>query len=258
MASMAKDMTMPTSIASSSMPAMTGMPSGMDMSCKISMLWNWDTIDTCFLAKSWHVRSHGAFAGSCIGVICLVLVLELLRRLGREYEAFILRRARHNRMYMPGSSAVSGQVKVSKKSYRSISSDSNASKPTNSDTLCKLPSKNDHITAAPVSSLSLDRDSTSAPNPGEPRAERPDVPETYRPCVMEPYRPSAVEQTVRAFMHMLQFAVAYFIMLLAMYFNGYIIICIFIGAFLGSLVFSWEPVSLDKENDATTVTKCCG
>ena len=46
---------------------------------------------------------------------------------------------------------------------------------------------------------------------------------------------------------MLQFAVAYFVMLLAMYFNGYIIICIFIGAFLGSFIFSWEPVSLSKE-----------
>ena len=45
---------------------------------------------------------------------------------------------------------------------------------------------------------------------------------------------------MRALLHMLQFAVAYFIMLLAMYFNGYIIICIFIGAFLGALIFSWE------------------
>tara|TARA_R110002060_G_scaffold40006_5_gene51240 strand:+ start:219 stop:449 length:231 start_codon:yes stop_codon:yes gene_type:complete len=42
---------------------------------------------------------------------------------------------------------------------------------------------------------------------------------------------------------MFQFAVAYFIMLLAMYFNGYIIICIFIGAWIGSFLFSWETVS---------------
>ncbi|KAJ5289921.1 Histone deacetylase RPD3 [Penicillium atrosanguineum] len=249
------------------MPAMTGMPSiadmpgmpaGMDLSCKISMLWNWDTIDTCFLAKSWHVRSHGAFAGSCIGVICLVLVLELLRRLGREYDALILRRARLNRMYMPGSSATSDQVKVNKRSYRSISTDDDASKTSSSDAICKTHLQNDRITAAPVSSLSLDRDSASTPISDRPLAEDPGITESYRPCVMEPYRPSAVEQVVRAFMHMLQFAVAYFIMLLAMYFNGYIIICIFIGAFLGSLIFSWEPVSLNKENDATTVTKCCG
>ena len=42
---------------------------------------------------------------------------------------------------------------------------------------------------------------------------------------------------------MFQFAVAYFIMLMAMYFNGYIIICIFIGAWIGSFFFSWETVS---------------
>jgi copper transporter 1 len=64
---------------------------------------------------------------------------------------------------------------------------------------------------------------------------------------LAPYRPSLVEHTVRSLMHMAQFAVAYIIMLLAMYFNGYIIICIFIGAFLGAFIFSWEPVDLNKE-----------
>lgn len=31
---------------------------------------------------------------------------------------------------------------------------------------------------------------------------------------------------------------------LAMYYNGYIIISIFIGAFLGSFVFQWETLGL--------------
>ena len=30
---------------------------------------------------------------------------------------------------------------------------------------------------------------------------------------------------------------------LAMYYNGYIIICIFIGAYLGSFVFHWETLN---------------
>ncbi len=58
------------------------------------------------------------------------------------------------------------------------------------------------------------------------------------------FRPNVFQQLIRALLHMLQFAVAYFIMLLAMYYNGYIIICIIIGAFLGAFVFSWEPISL--------------
>ncbi|EYE97973.1 high-affinity Cu transporter CTR3 [Aspergillus ruber CBS 135680] len=152
----------------------------MDMgtgSCKVSMLWNWNTIDACFLAESWHITSRGMFAGSCIGVICLVLILEFLRRVGREYDAFIVKRARLRAKFL---------------------------------------------------------------SPGI-------------------IRPTLIEQLIRAALHMLQFAVAYFIMLLAMYFNGYIIICIFIGAFLGAFIFSWEPLGLaENENDATAVTGCCG
>ena len=58
------------------------------------MLWNWYTVDTCFIAESWHVRSSGMFAGSCIGVILLVMTLELLRRAVKEYDRFLLRKHR--------------------------------------------------------------------------------------------------------------------------------------------------------------------
>jgi copper transporter 1 len=55
------------------------------------MLWNWYTVDSCFLARSWHVTSNGMFAGSCIGVVLLVIALEFLRRSGKEYDHYILR-----------------------------------------------------------------------------------------------------------------------------------------------------------------------
>jgi copper transporter 1 len=55
------------------------------------MLWNWNTVDSCFISESWHITSKGMFAGSCIGVICLVICLEFLRRLGKEYDRFLLR-----------------------------------------------------------------------------------------------------------------------------------------------------------------------
>ena len=48
------------------------------------------------------------------------------------------------------------------------------------------------------------------------------------------------QQGVRAGLYVSQFAVAYVVMLLAMYYNGYIIICIFIGAFVGFFIFSWD------------------
>ena len=66
---------------------------------------------------------------------------------------------------------------------------------------------------------------------------------------------------------MMQFAVGYFVMLLAMYYNGtsvkkviggstlttttmvsgYMIICIFIGAFLGASVFQWDTYHAVEE-----------
>lgn len=192
------------------------------------MLWNWNTIDSCepfpptispspstptkqekgFLSSTWHITSTSEFAGSCIGVICLVLILEFLRRIGREYDAFIIRRARLRHQYLSLS-------------------------PTDASTTASSP--------APAPCLSSSSRPPSPPNGPKPTvstntATAPPPATTSPPTI----RPRPTEQLVRALLHMLQFAVAYFIMLLAMYFNGYIIICIFIGAFLGALIFSWE------------------
>jgi copper transporter 1 len=146
------------------------------------MLWNWYTIDACFLARSWHITSKGAFAGSCIGVILLVVVLEALRRSAVEYDGYLIR-------------------KNAQRQASVLRSDSASDGSTNKDS------------------------STVA-----------------KPAAFTPARPNVVEQAVRALLHMLQFAVAYFIMLLAMYYNGYIIICIFIGAFVGFFIFGWRTL----------------
>lgn len=59
------------------------------------MLWNWYTVDACFVSHSWRVTSTAMFAGSCIGVIILVFLLEFIRRAGKEYDAHILRAHQH-------------------------------------------------------------------------------------------------------------------------------------------------------------------
>ena len=46
---------------------------------------------TGFLSRSWHIESHGMFAASCIGVGLLVVSLEFLRRIGKEYDVAVLR-----------------------------------------------------------------------------------------------------------------------------------------------------------------------
>ncbi|KAJ5163184.1 uncharacterized protein N7500_005014 [Penicillium coprophilum] len=241
-------MTMPmaTSTSSAAMASGTGMKmDGMGMGG--------------FLAKSWHITSRGMFAGSCIGVICLVLSLELLRRLGREYDSFIVRRARLRRLYMSDSSTAQSVSNVPLRSEEDTIKPSGNCCSGNAEPDATFYNADDDVitpvSGTPQNGASRKQASAASANAmrdvGVQRIERQEG-------MRAPYRPSLVEHTVRSLLHMTQFAVAYIIMLLAMYFNGYIIICIFIGAFLGAFIFSWEPVDLNKESDATSVTKCCG
>ena len=126
------------------------------------------------------------FAGSCIGVILLVMSLEFLRRASREYDCYITIQAQSKQQQLESTNPSPG---------------GSTSKATALATVVIVPG-------------------------------------------VGKFRPNIFQQAIRALFHMVQFAIAYFVMLLAMYYNGYIIICIIIGAFLGAFVFSWEPITL--------------
>ncbi|ORY59409.1 Ctr copper transporter family-domain-containing protein [Leucosporidium creatinivorum] len=68
-----------------------GSTGSTEEACKINMMFNWYTIDACFLSEQWHVRSVGAYVGSVIGVFLLVVALEAFRRVGRDYDRTIRR-----------------------------------------------------------------------------------------------------------------------------------------------------------------------
>ncbi len=103
------------------------------------------------------------FAGSCIGVILLVVLLESLRRAGKEYDRYIIAQQR--------------------KALASIGA-----------------------TNSPAST-----DNDAAKNPASSSAA------ACTSIAASKFRPSVFQQAIRALLHMCQFAVAYFIMLLAMY-----------------------------------------
>lgn len=178
--------------------SMGGMGGGS--SCKISMLWNWYTIDSCFIARSWHVRSSGAFAGSCIGVILLVISLEFLRRAQRELDRYFRR--------------------VNSSSVSSHQPSAAAAQPTGEES------------GSSASSGRSGKGLTAAVT-GRGLVEGGRMTTVVGPLKWW-------QQLVRSALFMVQFAVGYFVMLLAMYYNGYIIICIFIGAFLGAAIFQWD------------------
>ncbi|KAJ4420389.1 hypothetical protein N0V82_004378 [Gnomoniopsis sp. IMI 355080] len=70
---------------------------------------------TCFLAESWHISSNGAFAATCIGTILLVMVMEALRRLGKEYDEWISRGFQARAATVQPSSASDTMLKGSTK-----------------------------------------------------------------------------------------------------------------------------------------------
>ncbi|KAI1076245.1 fungal-specific transcription factor domain-containing protein [Whalleya microplaca] len=167
------------------MDQMAGMAMAPDIgTCKVSMLWNWETIDACFLSESWQIKSRGGFAGLCIGVILLAILLEMLRRTAKTYDRHLIRQRQKTVTFATTAS-------------------NNAPETADGSLIAKC----DHA-AIPTAA----------------------------------FRPNIPQQIVRALLHTLQFALAYWMMLLAMYYNGYIIICMIIGAFIGSFIFQWERI----------------
>lgn len=53
------------------------------------MLLNWTTIDACFLFPTFHIHSTFTFFLTCLGSFLLVISLEFLRRLQREFDRYL-------------------------------------------------------------------------------------------------------------------------------------------------------------------------
>ncbi|KAI2640995.1 Ctr copper transporter [Xylaria nigripes] len=185
---------------------MGGMNDTSDKACRISMLWNWYTVNACFLSETWQIHSKGGFAGLCIGVILLVMLLEFFRHTIRQYDCYL--------------------VNLSQKQAA----------------LSTKAGDHPNTTGSPV---------TDTKEEGEQTAQTAAMAATT-------FRPDVRQQAIRALLYTLQFATAYWIMLLAMYYNGYIIICILIGAFLGSFLFQWERLQYCAITSSDNVgTGCC-
>lgn len=107
------------------------------------------------------------FAGSCIGVILLVMALEMSRRAVKEFDRYLIRK--HAMIGGPSS-------------------------------------------ALAAASAAAGAATTSSPSPGD-TSPKTNVTACVTDTGVRPFRPSVLEQAVRALLHMVQFATAYFIML---------------------------------------------
>lgn len=187
--------------------------------CKISMLWNWNTIDSCFLARSWHVKSSGGFAGSCVGVFFLVLASQWLHRFCREYDSAIIR-----------------------KNLNSFLQESDHTSSLYQSKEILAPSKPRYPLLYAVSHQWLFSNFNSQLR----------------------IIPSLFEHLVRTILFTLEWGTSYIIMLLFMYYNGYIIISCILGALFGRFIFTFnEPLCCKGEEDRALLDsedsdrKCC-
>ena len=71
-------------------------------------------------------------------------------------------------------------------------------------------------------------------------------------------RATPIQQAIRAILHAAVFGVAYILMLLAMYFNGYIILAIFIGVGVGKYLCDWLVLGEAEADEEYNPTVCCG
>ncbi|KAJ2902849.1 ctr copper transporter family protein [Zalerion maritima] len=289
--------TMATATATGTAAAASATSTGMSMggsssSCKISMLWNWNIIDSCFIARSWHITSKGMFAGSCIGVVLLVMSLEFLRRSVKEWDRYLIKQ--HDAKYRGVSASENG----SESGKDTIMASGNACQP--------IPAFRPNVWQQAIRALlhmmqfavayfvmlrrKLREGADTPTNAyglcynrlGTTESETQSARDFYLPATMRvapeakvlvdsAFGREAVEKlcghrlaaqltTAKCSSLRVLFA-PQFLSVLAMYYNGYIIICIFIGAFLGSFIFHWEHLTA-AGTGSTSATKeatvCCG
>ncbi|CCH40617.1 Copper transport protein CTR3 [Wickerhamomyces ciferrii] len=192
--------------------------------------------DSTTSAKAACKISVRQFAGSCIGVFLLVLSAQWLHRVAREYDAAIARRKA-----LQFSSAASSDSSVDNvEKNQTITSETY--KPS-SDALAFFP------------------ENTAFSNFIQP------VLYTLSHNWFWDYRkgstfgsvyPSLVEHLVKSIIFTIQWGQSYIIMLLFMYYNGYIIISCLLGALFGRLIFNYEPITCTTRSDSEqNDRKCC-
>lgn len=230
---MVMSMASATSSASSTGSSMAGMNmSGMSSSsdkCTMSMLWNWNTKNSCFLASGWHVKTRGQFAGTCISIFVWTFLMVALTRLRRDIDNWLIKRRTSNmqlNLEKAVSSASSGNEDMENKAQQEGAV--YTSTPATPNTPSKL-------------GLALQFGGFSGA--------------AYNSDGVPLYRPGILEQIIRALLYAFEFSVTWLLALILMSYNGYVLISAFLGAFFGFLFVYWEPVQYVRGTRMTG--HCC-
>ncbi|KAF5534928.1 copper transport CTR3 [Fusarium phyllophilum] len=182
-------------------------------------LWNWNTIGACFVFEGWYISSRALFAITCLGAIGVAMAFEFACRVTREWE-------RHR---------FARDVGNPQEPYDPIVGIELAPlQPAAAQPVPAQPVPAQPVAAQPMASRPA---SASGPNNGRGR--------------VAPFFPSLVEHAlIKAPLHILQLAINYGLILMAVSFNGYVIICIVIGHYFGFYLFGRDPMTETNKPNA--------
>ncbi|KAG8956209.1 hypothetical protein FRC04_004285 [Tulasnella sp. 424] len=138
--------------------------------CKMHMLWNWETVDTCVVFRSWHVYNMTQFVITCLIIVLIGVSFEWLRKVQKGYDAKLSR--------------------------------------------------------GPVGGAGTKRSRSPPP------ASRAGVPTSNRLAL--------TPRLIRASLYGLIVFISFFIMLIFMTYNGYLVLSVVAGAFIGHFILNSE------------------
>ncbi|KAF5627163.1 copper transport ctr4 [Fusarium sp. NRRL 25303] len=206
---------------------------GESKSCLTNpMLWNWNTIGVCFISEAWYIDSGALFATTCLAAFGLALFLEFARRASREWERHLFARNVGNpqAFFDPITGIELAPLQPA------------AAQPAPAQPAPAQPADAQPADAQSAGGQSAGGQSAAAqpaqpapangPGNGQDAANR-----------LPPFCPSFVEHIIEASLCTLRLVVTYVLILMAVSFNGYIIICIFSGHFFGTVLFWRDPVA---------------
>ncbi|KAF5720342.1 copper transport ctr4 [Fusarium mundagurra] len=222
-----------------------------------NMLWNWNTIGACFISEGWYIGSAVIFAFTCLGAFGVAMLSEFVGRVSREWE-----RHRFARDVGSPQEAYPGIPGIELAPLQPPAAQPVPAQPSDAQSAAAQPvpvQPADAQSARSAAAQSAGAQSAGAQSAGAQPAQPADAQSmASQPASasglnnrVPPLFPSRVEHAlIKALLHVLQQVIAYGLILMAVSFNGYVIICIFIGHYLGLLFFGRDPLTESNKPNA--------
>ncbi|KAF5607020.1 Ctr copper transporter [Fusarium subglutinans] len=254
-----------------------------------TMLWNWNDIGTCLIFEAWYIGSTVKFIITCVGVVLVTILFEFLTRVFAEWEHHKQARDAGNPQESfvplagielallqpaaaqpdpaqpdpaqpvaaepgpaepgPAQSADGQSVGAQSAHAQSVGAQSVGAQSAHAQPMASRPASASGPSNVQDAGAGINAGNNDGVNNGGVNNGSVNNGINAANRVL-PLFPRRVEHAlITTLLRTLMLAINYLIILMAVSFNGYIIICIFIGHYLGFFLFGRNPdTRSDKPN----------